>query len=282
MFQKMFENIFERMFELIFVGASGEPDLLTGLIFHVDAMELSSITKDEFDNVSAWNSIFPADINLLQADPSRQPKYEATGYGGSLPTINFLNEGGITDMLLGTSSHATGPMTFVVVTSPTSFDYGGGAMLSAQSSDSDSYDAILTGEPYIADSIYYVEHGGGGGFAGSYTASVNERAILTYAESAIDGKLYHNGQLIGSQIRDLEPKIDLKVFIGPRFLGELSNLYRGKVSEAYIYDRVLTSAERVLLQNQLMTKWGISGDEFLLLEDSSEILLEDNSSILLE
>lgn len=234
----------------------GATDLGRGLLFHVDASDLSSITKDGSDYVSAWNGIAPTTVNLLQADGTRQPKYQATGFGG-MPTINFLNEGGITDMLVGTSDYTSTPLTFVVVASPTSFTFGGGGMIAAQGTNNDFYDAIILGDPNFGGDYYYVEHGFGSGFAGDYAPALDELAILTYTKSSTTGQLYHNGDLIGSQVKDAVEKQNMSVFMGPRYLSDLSQFYSGKVSEAYIYDRVLTPSELTTITNHLKTKWGI-------------------------
>lgn len=267
-------------------GDDTPPDLLTGLIFHVDAMDLSSIVKDGSDNVSAWNGIFPTTVNLLQADSDRQPKYEAMGFGDTLPTINFFNQGGFSRSLFAATDINIVDHTFVIVTSPNAFtNTEAGGMLGAQDQNAgfDSFDSVITNFPYGAANIYYVEHGGGGGFQGNYTPTDNELALMTYTHNSTTEFLYHNKDLIGSQLRSPDPKSNIYIYIGPRnLLNSPDEYYDGKVSEAYIYNRVLTSQERTLLQNQLMIKWGIPGADSLLLEDSSNILLEDGSLILLE
>lgn len=71
-----------------------DPASISGIIMNLDAQDLASITKDGSNRVSAWNDLSGNDLHALQANPTFQPLYSATGLNGK-PALIFDGSRGL-------------------------------------------------------------------------------------------------------------------------------------------------------------------------------------------
>ncbi|MBL6755426.1 MAG: hypothetical protein ISQ11_03375 [Planctomycetes bacterium] len=188
------------------------------------------------DQVEAWRDSSPAGHDLVQGDGSRMPAYEAHGPGGH-PTLVFDGN----DSLARPDGMATGSYSKVMVCAVDDFSATNN-VLSGGSQHAVYFESSDLARMY--HSGIFVTSG--------QPVGLGELVVLvaTYDAQTQVGTLYQDGVQVGSG--SAPPHTDTGIEVGS-FGGGFG--FVGRISEAMIYDRVLSAPERSAVEGYLFAKY---------------------------
>jgi len=224
------------------------PPVTDGLKFWVDASDASSLVTNATGKVSQWNDLSGGSHSATQGTPASQPAYNPTGLVGraslSFTGSQFL----MTAACVSFSNHTV----FVV----------------AQATATNESDILTSGTHLTAGDILLMNYQGK--YRGHYWPTNNAwmavsstlPAVLTpviYQQRVDDASLnlYRNGgfDAISAPAYPRE-YVTKPVFLGSRYADNTrSSGFKGELSEVLVYDRALTDAERMRVEEYLADKW---------------------------
>lgn len=188
------------------------------------------------DQVEAWRDSSPAGLDLVQGDGSRMPAYEAHGPGGH-PTLVFDGN----DSLARPDGMVTGSYSKVMVCAVDDFSATNN-VLSGGSQHAVYFESSDLARMY--HSGIFVTSG--------QPVGLGELVVLvaTYDAQTQVGTLYQDGVQVGTG--SAPPHTDTGIEVGS-FGGGFG--FVGRISEAMIYDRVLSAVERSAVEGYLFAKY---------------------------
>jgi hypothetical protein len=198
------------------------------------------IDRDAADAVSSWQDSSGNNNHCTQATTAAKPTYRASQFG-SMPGIHF--DGG--DFLESSVGMSTGSYTKVVRVSLDGFEQLGNILSSG--SDPGAGHALFMNNQ-ATPRLWH----GGTSFSISNTPMVafqQHILVATYDAANLTGTLYLDGVQVGTgtAANHANPTYKLGAIAGGSFM-------RGTIGEVLIYDRVITEAERLAVENYLLTK----------------------------
>lgn len=229
----------------------GEPtwlptDLGVDLISWWDANDLSTITKDGSNLVSAWNDKSGNGWHLTQITGTAQPTYE-TGVLNSKPGIKFQTD----DFLVNSTIAVNQTCAFVFViknpnTTKSTNEY-------VWDSDNASDRIALLAESSVGADDYVIYAGSirDTGYGFETTGEIN---IATYIVGNTVSRFRYNGSqsnYAGSGVKNMTG-----MHMGCRY--NEADFLNAHICEFFIVDRELTAGEIADIDDYLKPKWGIS------------------------
>lgn len=198
------------------------------------------IDRDPADVVSSWQDSSGNNNHCTQATASAKPTYRTNQFG-TMPGIHF--DGG--DWLGSSAGISTGSYTKIVrVSLDNSAQLGN--ILSSGSDPGAGHALFMNNQ--TTPRLWH----GGISFAVSNTPMVAYREhilVATYDATNLTGILYLDGVQVGTgtAANHVNASYQLGAIAGGSFL-------RGTIGEVLVYDRVITGAERLAVENYLLTK----------------------------
>ncbi len=209
-----------------------------GCTLWVDGADFSTITKDVSDNVSAWNDKSGNNYHLTQGNASYQPLYDGSNgiYFGALGTDYLINSS------IPQLSH---PFTIAVLVKLVSEVSIWQAVAMADG-------ASNTGIAYYLGRFY--------GYAGS-SLNYSVESVPTVYQSLVttfnttSSENYRNNILDGSGSVGSQPFYSGDFTLGHAAGNGAQGKFNGYITEAAIFNKILTTSERTGLYNYWAAKW---------------------------
>jgi hypothetical protein len=228
-------------------GSYWNPKLPTvaGLKLHLDASDLSTITKDGSNLVSQWDDKSGNGNHFLQATATNQPLW-VNAVHNSNPTIRF---DGIDNYIKNsgwTGGALTDPNTFFMV-----------CTFPNNSTDPFLFDGYADGGNrhtfYRNASDYYVIYAGGNA-SSSPTTTSTALAQFTLLYNSTSSTIRRNGSQIGST-----GSVGSETTDGLNLGAVWNNTQPSAfdVCEFIIYNADVSGTDRTLIEDYLATKWGL-------------------------
>ena len=227
------------------VGALAAPPVTGGLKLWLDASDVSSLVTNATGNVSQWTDLSGGGHHATQSVSSAQAIYNPTGLNARAVLVFDGGDYMKTAPFICFSNHTI----FVV----------------AQTVTTNESDILGSGTIAAGDVLLMHQ---AGKYRGHYWTSNSvittiDSATLYVLTPAIYGqrlddaalRIYRNGQLDATGSATV-PHTDLvkPVSLGSRYL-DSSRSFKGGISEVLIYDRALSDAERLQVEEYLAVKW---------------------------
>jgi len=225
-----------------------------GLRLWVDATELSTITKDGSDLVSAWASRYgSASFTSSGAD---RPTYQAAGMDGN-PAIDFtgsdvMNVNSLASLFSGDDT----PMAAFMVCEMDTLQ-NNDLLVWGNSADADSLMILRQ----TATQYAYIKREDAGGSAigpiggttdtTPHVFSFRTNAAGTSATTRLDG-----ADLNTASIDVGQTTVDVLALGARDSNGVVSTYTNGRIGEVLIYDRYVTDGEAAAIHTYLINKWG--------------------------
>ncbi len=225
-----------------------KPSDITGNALWLDAADSSTLTLNG-SNVSQWSDKSGNNHHFTQATGTAQPTYRTAGMNG-LNTLMFNDSSSVltNNTLLSAANFSSQQATMFAVFKPNS-DY----MYSIT-----SISPTVGGYWRYYDNLSYISE-----FRNVRVESVdlnmptNGAAIATFVSGEAADPSGYKFLLNGIQKIAVYPNFGLpenkEMLIG---YDVFSQFYNGDVAEVVIYNRALSDAERVQVENYLQAKWG--------------------------
>jgi hypothetical protein len=242
-----------------------DPRSISGLASWWDAADASTITTVS-GAVSRWNDKVGS-RNLIQNTETRRPAYTANYYQG-LAAVTF---DGSDDSLAATSlpSLAVSPLTFIacIDSLASSGATDRGVLLLGTSANTTSY-SNGGGLQLVANSLgravrkafeFYARASSGGlevEVADLSTAQPVGKRILSVTANGTTGSLFQSGAQVDSQSASVATSTDRVYFGSLLESNSLNFFWNGRILEVVVFNRALTSAERLSVELYLASKWG--------------------------
>ena len=227
-------------------GSYWSPKLptITGLILHLDASDMTTITKDGSNNLSQWNDKSGQGNNVVQATLANQPVW-TNSILNSMPVIRFIASNNETIKVSAfTGGAESQPNTVIMVgegsqgTGRYIFDSG----------------AASTRAGITSDGTYVRMYAG----AESTTTITNENGtprMWRYEFNGTSSKVEKSGT--GVQTINGGTGSTNGIVLG-NYQGEASgNAYDGDIAEFLFYNKILSAQELSDIETYLTDKWGL-------------------------
>jgi hypothetical protein len=231
------------------------PPDLSGLQLWLDTSDLSTITKDGSDKVSAFVDKSGNGLVAAQAIGARQPVYQPAGLNGR-PTMLYANaQLEIPDNVA--LDYTVGTTIFIVSTPVDNVAASGGGVIFAKwGAGGNEYDITYANQ--AVSPVYYFM--AAGQFVAATTTTLEavtgQACVLchTQANGVVqtmqkNGGAEYNSVATISRVNGTE-----MIRIGTIFTTDIST----KISEIVMYSRNLSTIERAQVNSYLKVKWGIA------------------------
>ncbi len=203
--------------------------------------------------VSAWNDQSGKNNHVIQGTPANQPDYQTNALNGR-PVLTF---GGLNDRLLGADDAAfdfnTGNLSWFIVAKPaettlatTVFSTLGNNNLTTAPGMAGGFNALR--QPYARYS---------GSAIVTQTKSLATWVIIGTSRSGGSAYLYNNGQQVVGPITAAENVNGGAIVVGAARPGGLDS-FNGYIAEIIVFNKAVSTAERILIENYLSAKYGIT------------------------
>jgi hypothetical protein len=227
-------------------AVSPPPAAVRNLSLWYDASDASTITVTTSYVVSALNDKSGNGAALQQPTSAAQPQYRINGLNG-LSTLVF---NGSSDYLYRTSGFPTSS-DFTIVFLGQMSGATSNNMLSDYSTGTSPASHAFFGNNGTTPSLF-----ANGSFVTSTSVGTTPFvSVATYSNATHVGNIYNNGATSPATGSNTASPTDASIEIGS-FHGA-GNYLTGMLGEALVYSRVLTTAERQMLEGYLACKWGL-------------------------
>jgi len=233
------------------LGALAVPPVTDGLKFRVDASDASSLVTNATGNVSQWNDLSGAGNHVAQTDNAKKPLFNPAGLDGK-PSLSFnsanvlFRSGGI----LCYSNH-----TAFLVAKATAFTEND--MLG--SGGTGAGDILVMHYKTSGNNVFRGHYWGASGLATKDSAINTAISVPLVFAQRMNGtalELYRNGALDAVQPFSSFSANKKAIVLGCRYTaGNTGKCFAGELSEVLIYERALSDAERVQVEEYLTEKW---------------------------
>ncbi len=204
--------------------------------------------------VSAWNDQSNPRYNVTQATPANQPIYQAGALNGR-PVLRF---DGINDRLVSTEANAfafrTGDLSWFIVAKPN------------DNTTRKTVFGTLNNTNYNPST-----RGIAGGFSGAeypyawyrenevvqQTSALNQWVIFGTRRVSGTAYLYRNSVQVGSGSASGDIVNAGALCVGCAGVNQFADFFTGDVAEIIVFNKAVSTAERILIENYLSAKYGI-------------------------
>lgn len=219
------------------------PRQLEGLLFWLDAADLSTIGLDDGSSVETWSDKSEHRFQARLDDGASRPEYVQQGWGG-LPVVQFAGSTSLSIARTTEPLNVNGQYTILYVARGDQ-----GALLSKGSGDASGSFVWTRGVAGLRI--------GGVSFAvpGDTGREARVRVIRADADQIvwfIDGHEHRPTAQTGYQVRTRNV---LRIGAVLQRPGDLQQFFHGQLAELLIYDRALDDHQRQLLESYLADKW---------------------------
>lgn len=234
-------------------GSTFLPSSLTGLVLWLDANQIAGIVSGT--SISAWTDQSGQANHVTQASAASQPVFVTNVLNGK-PAVQF--NGGQTlagpDLDLPTTAHVVGAVS-AFSTAPSGVHYaiiekgvlGAGQQYAIAFQNTTT---VLQYNYFISGVAQEVATANTANSANSYKAHV-----VTWNGSAYS--FYRSGVADGSLTTTLSGSLQNQLVRVGGDTDSSSNFLKGNITEVFLYNRILTSAELTQLNSYLKTKWAV-------------------------
>lgn len=223
----------------------------------LDANDSSTITKSNGTNISSWRDKSSGGFNATNA--STGPTTVTTGnrtYLSFNGSSNFLE----TNLTLTANAH-----TIMIVYRPTANNASSNSLLRAQVSAGYIVFPYYTGTTLKNAYITSFDGTGVGSLDVSNStldpaASTTSHNVVSISIASGSQSIYNNGELKVTTTQSISATTSDPFDIGAWVGSPTSQYYTGQLAEVIIYNRTITSTERIQLEGYLAWKWGLQGN----------------------
>ena len=222
------------------------PHQLPGLTVWLDAADLSTLTLDSSDHVTMWEDKSQYKTKFL-SQGDQKPMLFYNQYNG----FNALSFDGVNDVMTADNVQMNGkPGTVIMMMNQ--HQSGGDLVLLSKGNDLWK----------LKNNGFFSLSNGASSISLSNQSSSWLREGLTYVMVTFDGtklKAYQNGSFVAEKSISQSIGTDIDVLtLGSDYAKTSGFFMNADLGELIVYDRVLSDAERLQVQNYLDFKWGIT------------------------
>lgn len=229
------------------------PRQTAGLVLHLDASDLATITKDGSNVVSQWNDKSGNANNFTSLLTAKRPTWVSADLSG-LPTISFTdtaNNATASGMQAANSTAYAEETVFAVVNMGTLV--GTGDTILGQSVNNNYAFGVQTSTTSAWNTTSGVA-GAGLSTSGNLKSDISQWITISGRRSAVIGliNLYENGALLGQASHTVGAMPSDKYRLG---YDQRNNNATMKIAELLVFSRYLSNAEKTTIDDYLAAKW---------------------------
>ncbi|MFC1659233.1 type II secretion system protein [Pseudomonadota bacterium] len=224
-------------------------------VLWLDANDNSTVVTDSDDNVSKWRDKSRSGNDASQANSANQPSHSLNGFNGR-PSIHFnsSNSEWIAADSIGyvaTTSHSY----FIVFNASDNASLNESAIMGFHTSEGFNAEIIMldtSNNGYI-----YHQDANRADLVQEDRRDLNNILYVEYDAAAFEAIPYLNG-VLKTQIVDGVPAASALLTIGGEWDAALmTNFLEGDIAEIIVFDEVLTTIQRQLVEEYLNKKWKV-------------------------
>jgi len=227
--------------------AKGEPPVTLGLQLRLDAANDLSLVKDGDGKVSQWKDVTGLGHHAAQDAVANQPTYNPQGIKWH-PSLSFDGASAMsTASFMNFSNHTVLVVAKATVINSYKDILGSGGTASG--------DILMMN---VVEGKYRGHYWSDGGLLTFDSTSPSVTTPVVYEQLLDDAnlKLYRSGVSDGvMSAAVLRPSTLHPVVVGVRALWDSGDRFVGEMSEVLVYERALSDAERIQVEQYLIKKW---------------------------